>query len=125
MAVLTQEIIDSYKQSARFHRWCDKSSERKRNGVSIMEAYLEDITDMKAAIMAAEKLEEMARELRDDARAIERYMEQDRVENENIYMKQGFAKKLLRTGSMTPEEIADCVDLPLSVVQDLASKTNS
>ena len=123
MSVLTQDIIDSYKQSARFHRWCDKSNERKRNGVSIMEAYLEDITDQKAAIMAAEKLEEMARELRADARAIERYMEQDRVENENIYMKRGFAKKLLKAGSMSPEEIADCVDLPLSVVQEIADDT--
>ena len=123
MSVLTQDIIDSYKQSARFHRWCDKSNERKRNGVSIMEAYLEDITDQKAAIMAAEKLEEMARELRADARAIERNMEQDRVENENIYMKRGFAKKLLKAGSMSPEEIADCVDLPISVVQEIADDT--
>ena len=87
-----------------------------------MEAYLEDLTEQNAALMAAEKLEEMARELRADAEAIAHYMEKERIENENLYMKQGFARKLLKAGSMTPEEIADCVDLPVSVVQDLASE---
>ena len=121
---LTEADIESFKESGRFFARCRKVSERQKKGVSSAEAYLEDITEQRAAIIAAEKLEEVARDLRADAAALERYMEKDRVEEQAYSMKMNFARKLIKAGGLTYEQIAECVDLPLSVVQKMASVKN-
>ncbi|MBQ7155110.1 MAG: hypothetical protein IJR85_06110 [Synergistaceae bacterium] len=125
-SVLTQADIDSYKQSARFSDWCMKKQRRAKEGSSPLENYLEDYAEQRAAIMAAEKLEEIARDFRADAAAIARYREQDKAEEQaklhTELMKNGVVEKLLDVGGMTLEEIAKCVDLPLSTVQRIASK---
>ena len=122
---LTEADIESFKESGRFFERCRKVSERKKKGVSKLEAYLEDIAEQRAAIMAAEKLEEMARDLRADAAALERYMEKERVEEETFSMKMESARKLIKAGGLTHEQIAECVNLPLSVVQSMASEKDS